>query len=186
MSGMTRSMPNISSSGNMRPQSMTTISSRYSNTYMFLPISPTPPSGMMRSGWSLVGGMGVLGMGQKRVSWGVGSSAGGGRDGAACPCRARARVRHPVRASGAGRGLGGTSPFRAGRECEQRGRDRRRYRRSSRARWPESGAPRPGGTWRRRARSTAPVAGIDRTDGPVRLRDPRAGHERRPSSSGRG
>jgi hypothetical protein len=50
MSGMTRSMPNISSSGNMRPQSMTTISSRYSKTYMFLPISPTPPSGMMRSG----------------------------------------------------------------------------------------------------------------------------------------
>src|SRR5207344_844193 len=49
---MTRSIPNISSSGNMRPQSMTTISSRYSNTYMFLPISPTPPSGMMRSGWS--------------------------------------------------------------------------------------------------------------------------------------
>ena len=54
MSGMTRSMPNISSSGNIRPQSMTTISSPYSKTYMFLPISPTPPSGMMRSGWSLV------------------------------------------------------------------------------------------------------------------------------------
>ena len=52
MSGMTRSMPNISSSGNMRPQSMTTMSSPYSNTYMFLPISPTPPSGMIRSGWS--------------------------------------------------------------------------------------------------------------------------------------
>ncbi len=49
---MTRSMPNISSSGNMRPQSMTTMSSPYSNTYMFLPISPTPPSGMMRSGTS--------------------------------------------------------------------------------------------------------------------------------------
>src|SRR5450759_3972070 len=56
MSGMTRSMPNISSSGNIRPQSMTTISSPYSKTYMFLPISPTPPSGMMRSGVSLVAG----------------------------------------------------------------------------------------------------------------------------------
>jgi hypothetical protein len=51
-SGMTRSMPNISSSGNINPQSMTTMSSRNSNTYMFLPISPTPPSGMMRSGSS--------------------------------------------------------------------------------------------------------------------------------------
>src|SRR5688572_18467622 len=51
MSGMTRSMPNISSAENIRPQSITTMSSPYSNTYMFLPISPTPPSGMMRSGW---------------------------------------------------------------------------------------------------------------------------------------
>src|SRR6478609_5289537 len=63
MSGMTRSIPNISSSGNIRPQSMTTISSRYSKTYMFLPISPTPPSGMILSGWSLFGGIGVLGLG---------------------------------------------------------------------------------------------------------------------------
>ena len=63
MSGMTRSIPNISSSGNIRPQSITTISSRYSKTYMFLPISPTPPSGMIRSGWSFVGGILVLGMG---------------------------------------------------------------------------------------------------------------------------
>ena len=47
-SGTTRSMPNISSSGNIRPQSMTTMSSPYSNTYMFLPISPTPPRGMIR------------------------------------------------------------------------------------------------------------------------------------------
>jgi hypothetical protein len=51
-------MPNISSSGNMSPQSMTTISSPYSNTYMFLPISPTPPSGMMRSGGEPAGGAG--------------------------------------------------------------------------------------------------------------------------------
>src|SRR6266576_4973411 len=55
MSGMTRSIPNISSSGNMSPQSMTTMSSPYSNTYMFLPISPTPPSGMILSGVLEVG-----------------------------------------------------------------------------------------------------------------------------------
>src|SRR3954447_9204997 len=52
MSGITRSIPNISSSGNISPQSMTTMSSPYSTTYMFLPISPTPPSGMIRSGLS--------------------------------------------------------------------------------------------------------------------------------------
>src|SRR4029453_19292254 len=48
MSGTTRSIPNISSSGNISPQSITTMSSPYSNTYMFLPISPTPPRGMIR------------------------------------------------------------------------------------------------------------------------------------------
>src|ERR1035437_3482736 len=47
---MMRSMPNIASSGNMRPQSTTTMSSPYSKTYMFLPISPTPPSGIIRRG----------------------------------------------------------------------------------------------------------------------------------------
>src|SRR5437867_11988816 len=50
MSGMTRSMPSISSSGNMRPASMTTMSSPDSIASMFFPISPTPPSGMTRSG----------------------------------------------------------------------------------------------------------------------------------------
>src|SRR5919201_5958178 len=50
MSGMTRSMPSISSSGNMRPASMTTMSSPHSTASMFLPISPTPPSGTIRSG----------------------------------------------------------------------------------------------------------------------------------------
>src|SRR5437867_8970779 len=50
MSGMTRSMPSIPSSGNMRPASMTTMSSPDSSASMFLPISPTPPSGMTRSG----------------------------------------------------------------------------------------------------------------------------------------
>src|SRR5438094_8672617 len=48
MSGITRSMPSISSSGNMRPASMTTMSSPCSSASMFLPISPTPPSGMTR------------------------------------------------------------------------------------------------------------------------------------------
>src|SRR5687767_13088920 len=50
MSGMTRSMPSISSSGNMSPASTTTMSSPHSIAIMFLPISPTPPSGMTRSG----------------------------------------------------------------------------------------------------------------------------------------
>src|SRR2546428_3004509 len=49
MSGMTRSMPSIPSSGNMRPASMTTMSSPTSIASMFLPISPTPPSGTTRS-----------------------------------------------------------------------------------------------------------------------------------------
>src|SRR5512143_2271834 len=80
MSGMTRSIPNISSSGSIRPQSITTISSRYSKTYMFLPISPTPPSGMIRSGWSLVGGILFLGIGlEERQLWhGIIRRAGGG------------------------------------------------------------------------------------------------------------
>src|SRR5213592_2042578 len=48
MSGMTRSMPSISSSGNIRPASMTTMSSPCSIASMFFPISPTPPSGITR------------------------------------------------------------------------------------------------------------------------------------------
>src|ERR1700687_419268 len=48
MSGITRSMPSISSSGNMRPASTTMMSLPCSIASMFLPISPTPPSGMMR------------------------------------------------------------------------------------------------------------------------------------------
>src|SRR5438477_5534680 len=50
MSGMTRSMPSIPSSGNMRPASTTTMSSPISIASMFFPISPTPPSGITRSG----------------------------------------------------------------------------------------------------------------------------------------
>src|ERR1700694_1543576 len=49
MSGITRSIPSIPSSGNMRPASMTTMSSPTSIASMFLPISPTPPSGITRS-----------------------------------------------------------------------------------------------------------------------------------------
>ena len=83
---------------------MTTISSRYSKTYMFLPISPTPPSGMMRSGWSVVvWGIGVLGMGQKSVSCGVASSVAGVADGVG---QRLARVRGRARV-GLGLGRGG-------------------------------------------------------------------------------
>src|SRR5690348_9077995 len=49
MSGMTRSIPSMPSSGNMRPASTTTISSPTSIASMFLPISPTPPRGITRS-----------------------------------------------------------------------------------------------------------------------------------------
>ena len=48
-SGSTRSMPIISAVGKRRPQSTTTIRPSYSTTVMFLPISPTPPSGRTRS-----------------------------------------------------------------------------------------------------------------------------------------
>lgn len=40
---MTRSTPSMSSLGKMLPQSTTTMSSSYSKTVMFLPISSTPP-----------------------------------------------------------------------------------------------------------------------------------------------
>src|SRR4051795_2277094 len=42
-------MPSISLVGNIRPVSTTTISPSYSTTVMFLPISPRPPSGRMRT-----------------------------------------------------------------------------------------------------------------------------------------
>ena len=48
MSGMTMSMPGMSSSGNMRPVSTQKMASSYSYTIRFLPNSPRPPSGMMR------------------------------------------------------------------------------------------------------------------------------------------
>src|SRR5712691_2059261 len=49
MSGMTRSIPSMPSSGNISPASTTTMSSPTSIASMFLPISPTPPSGITRS-----------------------------------------------------------------------------------------------------------------------------------------
>ena len=49
MSGSTRSTPICSGPGNVTPESITTMRPSYSTTYMFLPISPTPPRGMMRS-----------------------------------------------------------------------------------------------------------------------------------------
>src|SRR6267143_1482297 len=48
-SGSTRSTPSISSSGNIRPASMTTMFSSYSSAIMLRPISPRPPRGMARN-----------------------------------------------------------------------------------------------------------------------------------------
>src|SRR3954447_10371205 len=47
-SGSTRSIPSWSGVGNISPVSTTTIRSSYSTTIMFLPISPSPPSGRTR------------------------------------------------------------------------------------------------------------------------------------------
>src|SRR5262245_798201 len=49
MSGKRRSTPRCSSRGNARPASTTMISPSSSYTVMFLPTSPRPPSGMIRS-----------------------------------------------------------------------------------------------------------------------------------------
>src|SRR5436190_4405538 len=46
-------MPIMSAVGNRRPTSTTTIRSSYSTTVMFLPISPSPPSGRTRKGVTL-------------------------------------------------------------------------------------------------------------------------------------
>src|SRR5438132_1390032 len=59
---MTWSIPGISSSGNMRPQSIAMTWSAYSTSIMLRPISPSPPSGIRRTagsappadGWALV------------------------------------------------------------------------------------------------------------------------------------
>src|SRR5919106_4753482 len=47
-SGITKSIPSISGSGKASPQSTTRILPAASISVMFLPTSPTPPSGMMR------------------------------------------------------------------------------------------------------------------------------------------
>ena len=49
ISGITKSTPNISSSGNDKPQSTTIISSSYSKTVIFFPTSCSPPSGIIFS-----------------------------------------------------------------------------------------------------------------------------------------
>src|SRR3990172_5151102 len=49
MSGITRSIPGISSSGNIRPASITSRSPADSTAIMFNPISPRPPRGMIRT-----------------------------------------------------------------------------------------------------------------------------------------
>ena len=118
MSGMTRSMPNISSSGNMRPQSMTTISSPYSKTYMFLPISPTPPSGMMRSGVSASrrGARVVMGSPEERQL-----VDGSGRRPARAATRRFAGRRGPGGVGGVGRGRRTVSARRGGTRVRTRG-----------------------------------------------------------------
>src|ERR1700674_5093982 len=49
MSGSTRSMPGMSSCGNMRPASTARILSSHSSAHMLMPTSPRPPSGIYRS-----------------------------------------------------------------------------------------------------------------------------------------
>ena len=55
-SGSTRSMPSISAVGNIRPVSTITIRPSYSTTVMFLPISPSPPRGRIRTEEPKLGG----------------------------------------------------------------------------------------------------------------------------------
>src|SRR5438552_3086093 len=167
MSGMTRSIPNISSSGNMRPQSMTTMSSPYSNTYMFLPISPTPPSGMILSGMLEVG-----------MTVSFRSEKGGVRR------DVRGRLGEEDRAGRHGAdGAGGWGRWTVAACCgaprprlEERGRDRR-----------DVVVARPFDVWR--AERCGRVVHrkhegigrtrrrVDRPDRAVRLRDAAAGHE---------
>src|SRR5437879_6340318 len=49
MSGRTRSMPSMSSCGNMSPASTTTTLPSHSSAHMLMPTSPRPPSGRYRS-----------------------------------------------------------------------------------------------------------------------------------------
>src|SRR5215472_14348833 len=52
MSGITRSTPRSSDSGNIMPASMTMMSSPSRNTIMFIPNSPSPPRGKAVSDWA--------------------------------------------------------------------------------------------------------------------------------------
>ena len=54
ISGIIKSTPYISSSGNAIPQSTTIISSSHSKTVIFLPISPSPPRGIIFTFSSLI------------------------------------------------------------------------------------------------------------------------------------
>src|SRR5579859_200237 len=57
MSGTMTSTPNVAASGNIIPQSTAIIASPYSYSMRFMPISPSPPRGMMRSGVSITFGV---------------------------------------------------------------------------------------------------------------------------------
>src|SRR5436305_9519864 len=57
MSGTMTSTPSVVASGNIIPQSTTMAASPYSYTIRFIPISPSPPSGMMRRGSGIDGAM---------------------------------------------------------------------------------------------------------------------------------
>ena len=199
MSGMTRSMPNISSSGNISPQSMTTISSPYSNTYMFLPISPTPPSGMIRSGSSLAVGTRSVAIvrrasaaGRRRRSVPAASSARRWRARRRCrplppasvprPRRRRRRRVPPWRSRPPAR-LRRRPPGRGGAVASRRAgvdQGRRDGRDVGVALALDGGRPQRGGrvVHREGERVERRRFRVDRSDGAVRLRDPRAGHER--------
>src|SRR3989440_12877239 len=60
-SGAITSTPSACSAfGNIRPQSITTRSPPDSTTMQFIPTSPRPPSGMMRTGAGVVGTAGLV------------------------------------------------------------------------------------------------------------------------------
>src|SRR3954451_1003401 len=67
-SGRTRSMPTCSAVGKRRPVSTTTIAPSYSTTVMFLPISPSPPSGRTRSLLLAMFSLGSPGGGEQPVA----------------------------------------------------------------------------------------------------------------------
>ena len=204
MSGMTRSIPNISSSGNIRPQSMTTISSPVLEDVHVLadlahPAERDDPEWLVVGRWHrcpwLVVRRGSVG--------GVASSAARDR---AWPRRSASAVSSA--SSSARHGSAGASAGRLGGRRLDGGRGRRRPARprapvatgaaASRRRRDASsvvgtrrdvgvalaldrGRPEGGGRVVHREHDRRRRAGrrIDRPDRAVRLRDPGAGHERR-------